>query len=296
MRVSAVMFCAIVALLGLSAGPAAAGDSKYVLAPEARTAPNGRGLEVLVGQGEIKSDINPSDVVAATGGGLLGALIDAKINSDRAKRAEAAIQPIRAALTNYDVDALANDASRVAGEKLTWFQPASVVFGRDTSVAGKVAVLDASKSGQMAFFEYTYDLSPDFSSVRVRVNMQFANVTTAEGKSTASRLDNKQLAFSQSIFAVVMLPSPSKDLHENAARWGDDGGRLTRGALATAFADVGLLIPRALELSAADAVAMKAKTHKAAWLGGYSGRVQEETPEGTLLFNGAFVHVRTLQP
>ena len=77
---AAVSLCAVSPSL-------AASDPKYILPEAARAAPDGRSLVVLVGQEELKSNINPSTVVVATGGGLIGALIDAKINADRAARA-----------------------------------------------------------------------------------------------------------------------------------------------------------------------------------------------------------------
>src|SRR5437762_443514 len=70
-----------------AAGQAAAANHNFL--PEASRAVEGDPpLQVVVAQGEIKSDINPSNIAAATGGGLIEALIDAKITSDRAKKPE----------------------------------------------------------------------------------------------------------------------------------------------------------------------------------------------------------------
>ena len=296
MRKNGAGFWMAVALSGLSAGAAAAGPPKNILPPEARSVQNGRDLEVLIGQSEIKSNINLSQVVVATGGGLLGALIDAKIDSDHAKRAEAAIQPIRSALAGYDVDALATDVSRGAAEKLPWFHAVASGFGRDTSAAGKLAVLDASKAGEVAFVEYTYDLSPDFAGIRVQVAVSFAETATAPSQKPASRIDGRHLAYTQTILSAVNLPSPSKDLHENANRWAADNGRLARAAIAKAFADVGALLPTALELSADNAKAMMSKDHKFTAVGTYAGRAQDTSSDGVLLFNGSYTHVMTLNP
>jgi hypothetical protein len=295
-QVKTARFGLAVVWLALAAGPVLAGAPKNILPPEARTAPNGRDIDVLIGQSEIKSNINQSQVAVAAGGGLLAALVDAKIDSDRAKRAEAAIQPVRAALAGFDVDTLATDVSRSASEKLPWFHAAAVGFGRDTSPAGKLALLDASKSGEVAFFEYVYDLSPDFSGIRVQVTVSLAETATAADQKPASRIDGRHLAYVQSILTAVNLPSPSKDLHENAARWAADDGKLAKAAIAKAFADVGALLPTALELSADDAKAMMGKTHKFTAVGQYTGKAQDGTADGVLLFNGSYTHVLTLNP
>src|SRR5580704_16433625 len=52
-------------------------------------------------QQEIGVEINASNVSAATGGGLIGAIVDASIDNSRAKKAESEVTPIRDALINY---------------------------------------------------------------------------------------------------------------------------------------------------------------------------------------------------
>jgi len=294
-KISVYMCGLTAALVSLCAAVGAtAAEHKNILSEQARAVDGGRSVQVLVAQEEIKSDINQSNIVVATGGGLLGALIDAGINSERAKKAEAAIQPVRAALAGYDVDALAQATTSNAIAKTPWFQPRSSAFGRDTTILGKSAALDASPTAQVAFFEYAYDTSPDFSSIRVSMTVQMASKAIPTGKKPEFRLQPKALAYAQTVTSVVSLASPSKVATENAAQWAADGGKLARKALAAGFDEVGLLIPRALTLSEADLTAMSAKDKKVALLGGYSGRIQEEAPSGTLLFTGGLVHVQTI--
>jgi len=57
---------------------------------------------LVLSQQEIAAEINPSAVAAATGGGLLFALVDVAVNKSRADDAEAAIAPIKNALLDYD--------------------------------------------------------------------------------------------------------------------------------------------------------------------------------------------------
>ncbi|MDB5433636.1 MAG: hypothetical protein JWP35_4752 [Caulobacter sp.] len=271
-----------------------AGDHKTVLHQEARTVEGGRTVQVLVAQAEIKSDINPSNVVVATGGGLLGALIDAKINSDRAKKAELLIQPVRVALTGFDVDALAVNATKTGLTDAGWFGAQTSAFGRDNSVLGKCSVLDASAAPQVAFFEYAYDLSPDFSSVRVSVTMSFAAKAIPAGKKSEARVAPKFVIYSQTLVSVVSLPNPSKDAAGNAARWSADNGKLARQALEMGFAETGVLMPRAFAMTEDDLKVMSGRDRKNTMAGGYMGRVQEESPSGTLLYTGGLVHVQTL--
>ncbi len=292
----AILFAAISAAL---CGPAIAGGPPNVVTPQVQAMSGGRTLQVLVAQSEIKSDINKSNLTAAAGGGALFALIDASVESSRAKKAEAAIVPLRDALTGFDADALAQATAQASIAETAWFQPASSAFGKDSSVLGKSGVLDAATTEQVAFFEYTYDVSPEFDSVRVVLNIQFANRTMPPSKSKEPkpeiRLAPKNLAYTQTITSVVTLPSPSEeDINANVARWSADGAAATRTALTAAFKEVQRLTPRTLALTEDDIKAMNAKDKPKAVAGGFGGRQQTDSEPGTLLWTGGFVHVQPL--
>lgn len=295
MKFSTCLSAAVAAcVLMVAVSPAMAAAPKYIMPEASRTLEGGRGTQILVSQSEIKSNINPSTVSVATGGGLLGALIDAKIESDRAKRAEEAIVPLRTALTGLDADALAVETTKAIIGNVSWIAAGEPAFGRDTSLLGKSGVLDAAATGQVTFFEYVYDTSADFSSIRVSLTIQVANKTVVEGKKPETRLQPRQLLYSQTVTSVISLPAPSAVMSENAARWAADDARLARKALADAFADVATLAPRALPLTEAEAKVMNGKDRKMAFIGGFGGRTQEVGEGGTLLFNGGLVHIKTI--
>ena len=68
---------------------------------------------LVVKAAEIGTEINVSNVAAATGGGLIPALIDSGINADRTKKAEEAAGPIRDKLIDFDFGAeLQEDLAR----------------------------------------------------------------------------------------------------------------------------------------------------------------------------------------
>jgi hypothetical protein len=293
-RLSAYICGLAAALFSLSAIPANAADHKNLMSDQARGLDGGRGLQILVPQEEIKSNINPSNIAVFTGGGLIGALIQVKVDSDRAVKAEAAIQPLRAALTGFDADVLARDTTAAALAKVAWFKTATPAFSRDATMPGFSTALDANPTGQVAFFTYAYDGAPDLSNLRVKVTISIADKTLKTGQKPETRLYPRNLVYSTTVTSVVNLPNPSKDAASNAARWSADNGKLARKALATGFGQVGLLIPRALELTEAGETAMLTKDKKNLVAGGFSGRVQEDGPTGTLLYSGALIHVQTV--
>jgi len=284
-----------VGLAAALAFPALAADHKYILPEAARSAPAGqRALEVEIPQAELSSNINPSMVDVAMGGGVLGVIIDAKIDNDRAKRAQAGITPVRDAISDFDADQLGLDTTQALAARVTWLQGAAAPgFGRDTSPWGRGKVLDAhaANAGQVVFLQYTYDTSPDFASIRVGLTITVANTAAAAGAKPDSRLSNRNLVYIQTVTSVVSLSDP-KGAQDNAARWAAGKGSLARRALTLGFQDVAVLAARAADLKEADLAALTLGQRRS--LAGVSGRLVEEGPNGTLLFNNGFAHVQVL--
>src|SRR5450432_2885458 len=94
MRRTIICVCITLAAL-LSLGASAQAETKApksVLVEAARVSPGGRGIQVVVGQAELGSNIKASDIAIAG-----GVLVDAKIEADRGKRNSVGITPLRTA-------------------------------------------------------------------------------------------------------------------------------------------------------------------------------------------------------
>jgi hypothetical protein len=287
---------ASMALLLVSAAPVAtayAAATPSVVAETTRTVTGGRAVQVTVGQAEIKSDINPSNIAVYTGGGLIGALVQASVDAERAKKAEAAITPLRDALAGFDADGLAQSATKTAIAGVDWLNTDAVRFSKDATPNGKSSALDSESAAQIAFFDYTYDVGPDFSTVRVVVSMSFASKALPSGSAKPeARLKPRALAYAQKVTSVITLPDASKDINVNAQRWAADDAKLARQAVTLAFENAEKLIPRTLALTAADLKALKTKSNFVA--GGYQGRPVEQEGGHTLLWDGSFIQVDAL--
>lgn len=257
-----------------------------------RTIEGGRSVLVTVAQPEIAGAITPSNVTGAMGGGLIGAMIDTSIQARRASNAEVGITPIRATLFDFDVDEMAIQTSRAVTDRLPWFQPQTLTFSRDSSPYALNAALDAAPTSQVAFFEYAYDITPDFGTLRVSVVISLANKAQGSLRQPEQRLLARNLAYHQSITSWVQLPNPTTP-EENALRWAANDGALVRLALTTAFAQVAELAPRAMQMTGAElqAAAQAARTTNARHP---RARVIEEGPSGALLYDGGLVHVQTI--
>lgn len=279
------VFIPLLAMLCLAV-PALAADAKPKAIPKSvfpeseRVLTGGRDIVVVVSQAEISSNINPSQLTAAMQGGLLPALIDAKIDSDRAKRALTGITPIRSALIDVDVDQLAIETTQIATKSLPWFDGRSQAFDRDPTNLAKSDRLSAATADQVAFFDYVYDFDPNFGSLRVGVRITIANKAPAKSGKPEDRLSYKYLAFSQNLTSVAVLKATG-EAGANSQMWAANNGALTKSALHMAFKDLETLIPRALTTSVDDLEAMKAA----------KGRVNVST-DGVQLTATGLVHVQ----
>lgn len=258
----------------------------------------GRALQVVVAQSEIKTDINPSNLAAATGGGLLGGIIGAAVDSSRAKKAEELVSPIRAAIGDFDADGLAIATAKASFGEMAWFKAnPDVPFGKDSSVGGKSALLDATSAKQIAFVEYSYDMAPNFDSVRVVAKIDVANKAvpaSAQGKGE-KRLSPKNLAYSTRVTCVVILRGTGIDKKVNAPLWAANNGAATRKALQLAFSYLPALTQRTLALTADDLKSLNDKKNKRSYAGGFTGRpVVSPDNMSTLLWEGSFINVVTM--
>ena len=282
----------------ITAQPAFA-DTPGTISPVFVQQHQSRSVRVLVAQSEIKSDINASNLAVVTGGGMLGGLIAAAQNSARARQAEELIAPVRTALLDLDADALALNSARSGLGGVPWLSSAPVTFGKDSSPVGRSEFLDTSDVGQVAFIEYTYDLSPSFDALRVVANIQFANKALPMSRGRAGkpedRVKAKNLAFARSITVAVLLPNADPDDKQaNAVRWAASNGDHARRALAQAFAKLAELTPRTLTLSDTDVTALKDRKKERASFAGLSGRLIERRGDETLFWANQFVSVAPL--
>lgn len=288
--------CAAVLML-CAALPAQAAPKpvKYVLQEAARPVAGGRAVRVSVGQAELGSNINSTLGFAMVAGGAVGVLIEAGVGADRAKRAQLGITPIRRGLMDFDADQLAIDSTKAALAAMPWLEGQEPAFSRDATLFGSSDFLTAAPTSQVAYFTYTYDMAPDFSSVNVSVGIAIANKEQAKKGQPYTRLLDKNLVYGQRVSSVVRLANPTTPV-ENAQRWAANDGALAKKALALAFTEAGALIPRALTLTDADVARFNAAERKT--IGVLGGKPMEEDAGGSLLFNPlpmGLIHVQTLQ-
>lgn len=275
-------------------------DAPLTVADQHRRVEGGRAVQVGLAQNRIETSIDVGRVAAATGGDLIGALIISGMDDKRKRlsdtateRAEAAAAPLRDALRDFDVDALALAATKAALAQPDWFGLQEIGLTKTVSPASRSAFAFAATTPQVAFVTWRYSLSPDFTQIRVAAEIMIESKPSAKGRSTAS-----PLLYRQTVSSAVQLGKRSYDPRENVARWSAESGHLARTALAAGFAEVERLIPYALDLGAADVKSFTAKDREKGFGAGFYGPLvsrDADDPANLLLWTkDGLIHIRTL--
>jgi|SRR5579871_472537 len=103
-------------------------------------------------------------VPMATGGagfGLIGALVDAGIDSTRTSKAETAVTPLRNAMVDYSFDNALQTELKSSLAEVAWVHPEDFKVVRDISDEGLGKTLAESKASSVLFVVADYHLSND---------------------------------------------------------------------------------------------------------------------------------------
>jgi hypothetical protein len=180
------------------------------------------------------------------------------------------IAPLRLSLKGFDVDALALAATRDGLAAPGWFQPLEPVLNKAASIQSRTEFAKSAAGPQTAFVTWSYDLSPDFTQVRVFADLLILSNTAA----------GPRPLYRHPLASMVQLRKRSFEPAENAAVWNANEGALAKTALGSAVARIGKLIPQALATSAADLKRFADKNAEKAYAAGHNGTLIERRADG----------------
>jgi hypothetical protein len=297
--------CIAAALLPTSA-LAAPGNEKgpAFLAEQYREA-GGRAVLLTIEQSQIETSFDlgrvPESLLPPESGfwGWYGAPAVRSMDEDRRnmlsdslhRKAEANAVPLRQALLGFDVDALALAATKAGLAKPGWFQMQDITASRDPLPQSRAAFFASSATPQSAFINYRYELSPDFTQIRVMAEIAIERPVPAKpGKAALS-----QVIYRQRLLSIVQLRSPSYEPRENVTRWSASGGALARQALTAAFGQFEEMLPYVLGLGQADLDGFAAKDREKSYAAGFYGPlIARKGPEDVLIWSSGLVHVQAM--
>jgi len=294
----------VAAVLTATLTSAASGDNEvkapFVVAGQDRNIQGGRAVQVTLVQHDIDVTIELGRVAHGDGnGGLLGLVVTNSI--DRQRRgamsmnardtAERTVLPVRAALADMNVDSLALSTTKAALAKPDWFGATDFVASKEPSIAAFQAT---AGTAQLAYVTYRYELSPDFSQIRVYADLRI-------DRQTREKVGKIVLVpgpiYHQRILSVVQLRARSYEPRDNARMWSAANGKLAKAGIESAFKQFESLIPYALDLSDADVTGFAVKTREKAFAAGYYGPLiarNATDPDDVLIWNNGLIHIQSI--
>jgi hypothetical protein len=204
---------------------------------------------IAMSQQEIVAEINPSNIAAAGGGGLLLALIDVAVDKNRADDAEKRIVPVRDALIDYEFPKQLRAALEQELGKLPWMNLQSTRTEASPDAAKIQDVVARSTANAVLVVAAKYSLSPDFSLVKVSAAVTAYPKTddlVAVAKKVRPDIDPPLLY--RNDFQVAKGGSGLFPNAEAAAKaWSDNNGKVARDALNKGAAELAKRIAADLE-------------------------------------------------
>lgn len=294
------MLALLVATTGAQAASKSSRSSDFI-ADSDRIPVGGRDILISVEQSQIDTSFDAGRVARPPGGGLLDTLIIGAMDNKRelisaslAERADATASPLRKILEDFDVDALALAHTKAAFAKLDWFELHQTFFTKDPAMDNRFAPFENNNASQVGMVDYRYELSPDFSHIKVTAEVSLAR---QDRKSRSDKAPNYDIFFRQKLFSIVQLHDRSYEHHENVVSWSAEDGKLTKQALTAAFVQIERLIPFALGLGQSDIATYSSKKRPNAFGAGFYGPLIERGKDGSddiLIWNKGLIHIQTL--
>jgi len=172
----------------------------------------------------------------AMGGGLLGALVDAGIDSVRTSKAEAAVTPLRNAMVDYSFDNTLQGELKSSLGQVVWLHPGSFGVVRDISNDGLNKQLAASHAAAVLFVVADYRLSNDGGVLLVTLQAALIpNNDQLRALRVAKHDDKTPVALVNALYRNRIVfeahVNGTGDRDKNIAEWSAGNGSAIRAAL-----------------------------------------------------------------
>ncbi len=242
----AAIFSSLMLACVLSVSACATVTPAYVpIAANAREAVESTEVVAPVKQSEIYVFVPPSQIAASGGGGLLLALVDAGVDAQRTKNAEAAVKPLRDAMIDYNFDDKLRDNLQKDLAPVGWLKVSGTRVVKDASAPGLDKAISGSKQAAVLVVAADYQLSNDGTTLNVILTADlFANTKSLAAFKPAKGGDAKTLSapgnalYRNRFVHTSIIPGTVGDRAANMATWSADKGKALRAALDEAVVDV----------------------------------------------------------
>jgi hypothetical protein len=215
------------------------------LDPAARAAIDSTEVVAPVKQSEIYVFVPRSRVGAATGGGLIGALIDAGVDAHRAHTATDSVKLLRDATVDYNFDQkLTADLQQSLGQ-VPWLKVGGVRVMKDIAPDNLTTAIKDSKQSAVLFVGGDYQLSNDGSTLTVTLMAHMFANSDALRKFRPTKTANERYLFhpGNAIYRAKFVQTAGTsgtghDRDANIQLWAANNGKPLRDALDKAVDDL----------------------------------------------------------
>ncbi len=204
-------------------------------------------VAVPIAQSEIFVFVPASNVGAATGGGLLGALIDAGVNDVRTTKANDASKTLRDALIDFNFDNVLQADLKASLSQVALLHADNVHVIKEVTSDNLDHVLDASKAAAVLFATTEYHVSNDGDVLSVILSAAlFPRSDELKALVKSSNSGPKTLltnALYRNVFTFeTKAPGATGDRDHDMAAWSADHGAPMRAALTMATAKLSAML------------------------------------------------------
>ena len=263
-------------------------SSRRALDPADRTPAGGRDAVVSVVQERVQA--NAMQAPAATAqfsaghsfasgalAGAIGAMAQQLVAESQHNETLDFVMPLLDALSDYDFDGKALQASSDGLARLPWLDVRKVSFSKDASDTAVGQALQQSQAAETLFINYSYAFADRFASLQVSA------VVAIIAKRGSAAHPHADAVFLQRFTYLATLPSHSRDYKRNTLDWANDHGRLARAAVDQGLLQLNAMIQRSLEQTPEQADQMR--HGDIVNVGDRGGRLVEKSEAGMLLID-----------
>jgi len=242
-------------------------------------------------QSEIYVFVPNSQVAAATGGGLLFALVDAAIDSARTSKAEDAVKPLRDALVGFNFDEALQGEVKKSLSEVPWMHVADVRVIKEVTSDSMDRALTDSRSGAVLFAEPDYHLSNegDLLVLKVKVSL-FPNDDALRALSQNKSNSGAKTAPERALYRNTLtfstgVSGSTGDRDANMKVWSADSGAAVRVALNKGAAKLAVMLAEDLQQVAEEmsGTAGAKGTMPSVVVDGVSGQIVRNDDDGDMV-------------
>jgi hypothetical protein len=211
-------------------------------------------LEVPVQQTAIYVDVPPSNLVGTGAGAAFGtfgmlalATIDASVDSIRTDKAETAVKPLCAAMTDFNFDTTLQDSINASLSQLPWTHIDTVRVAKDATDSNLDNLLTSSKDAAVMFTKGDYKLSNDADELTLTVMVSlFPNSDALRALKPVTndkvKTGPENTLYHNTFVFETKAPGVTDDRDHNIAIWAADHGALTRASLTMGATKIAAMI------------------------------------------------------